>query len=77
VPRITPIDWKTLECIFLKSGFRFERQKGGHRSYIKDGVLRPVVIPTYKSIEPEIILSNMRTAKMDRKTYFKYLAECK
>ncbi|CAN2039970.1 Addiction module toxin, HicA family [Candidatus Magnetomoraceae bacterium gMMP-15] len=77
MPRITPVRWKILECIFKKAGFVFERQVGDHRIYIKPGCLRPVVIPTYKEIDHNIILSNMRTAKMNRKDYFKYLEQCR
>jgi hypothetical protein len=55
----------------------FERQEGGHRSYSKVGIPRPVVIPTYKEIDLDIIKSNMRTAQMDRKRYFELLRVCK
>jgi len=77
VPRITPVDRKTLECVFKKAGFVFDRGKGDHRSYVKPGCLRPVVIPKYKEIDIDIIKSNMRTAGMSRDEYFKYLTECK
>jgi len=77
MPRITPVHWKILECIFEKDGFIFDRQAGDHRSYIKPGVLRPVIIPTYKEVDDDIIHSNMRTAGMSRDQYFKYLKECK
>jgi predicted RNA binding protein YcfA (HicA-like mRNA interferase family) len=66
-----------LECIFLKDGFEFVRQKGDHKSYSKKGIARPVVIPTYKEIDTDIIKSNMRTAGMSREQYFKYLNQCK
>lgn len=77
MPRITPVCWKILECIFIKAGFSFSRQKGSHRAYTKDGVLRAVMIPTYSEIHLDIIQSNMRTAGIDRGTYFQYLEECK
>lgn len=77
MPRITPVHWKVLECIFVKDGFVFERQKGDHRSYVKPGVFRPIVIPTYKEVDHNIILSNMRTAKMSRQGYFELLTNCK
>ena len=77
MPRITPVSWQTLECIFIKAGFSFTRQKGDHRTYTKKDVLRPVIIPTYKEIQLDIIQSNMRTAGMNRKNYFQFLAECK
>ena len=77
MPRIAPVHWKTPECVFLKDGFVFERQTGDHRSYVKKGIPRPVVIPTYREIAVEIIRSNMRTAQMSRNRYFHLLRECK
>ncbi len=55
----------------------FHRQDGSHRAYWKDGILRPVIIPVYNEIDVDIIKSNMRTACLDRETYFKYLEKCK
>jgi predicted RNA binding protein YcfA (HicA-like mRNA interferase family) len=75
--RLKPIHWKVLECIFQKDGFVFERQEGDHRSYSKVGIPRPVVIPTYKEIDLDIIKSNMRTARMDRTRYFELLRACR
>ncbi len=78
MPRITPVHWKVLECIFQKAGFVFERHKrGDHRIYSKNGVNRPIVIPTYNEIQLNIIKSNMRTAGMTNKEYFKFLEGCK
>ena len=74
MPRLTPVHWKVLEQIFLKFSFVFERQVGSHRSYVKEGCARPVIIPTYTSIDVDIIKSNMRTARMDRDKYFELLA---
>ncbi|MEN6438184.1 MAG: type II toxin-antitoxin system HicA family toxin [Syntrophobacter sp.] len=76
-PRITPVHWKVLECIFLKDGFAFERQESSHRSYTKPGILRPVVIPTYNEIDDDIIRGLMRTAGLTRAKYFEYLEQCK
>ena len=77
MPRITPVHWKTLECVFRKDGFAFYRQESSHRSYVKQGILRPVIIPTYKELDIDIIKSNMRTAGMSRDRYFELLKECK
>ena len=77
MPRITPVHWKVLECIFQADGFEFHRQKGDHRVYTKQGIKRPIVIPTYKNIGPDIIHSCLRTAKMDRDRYFGLLKKCK
>ena len=76
-PRIVPVHWKVLECIFVKAGFVYDRQRGDHRAYVKAGCRQPVVIPTYKEIDADIILSNMRTALMNRKEYFEYWEQCR
>jgi predicted RNA binding protein YcfA (HicA-like mRNA interferase family) len=62
MPRITPVHWAVLEKVFLAAGFRFARQEGSHRSYIKPGVSRPIVIATYDEIPVAIIRNNLRTA---------------
>jgi len=77
MPRITPIHWKILECIFKKDGFSFDRQVGDHRCYVKAKIPRAIVIPTYSEVDVKIIRSNMRTAGMTRSKYFKFLKECK
>ena len=71
--RLKPTDWRTQEAIFVKFGFVFEREKGSHRSYTKEGVVRPVVIPKYSEVGLDIIRSNMRTAGMSRKEYMRLL----
>jgi predicted RNA binding protein YcfA (HicA-like mRNA interferase family) len=73
--KFTPIDWKTLERVFLAAGFRFARQEGSHRSYIKDGVTRPVVIPAYKEVPVFIIRNNLKTAGISRDEYFRLLEQ--
>lgn len=77
MPRITPVGWKTLECIFLKDGFVFDREQGDHCLYVKEGILRPVVIPKYSEIDVAIIRGNMRAAGMTREKYFNLLKQCK
>ena len=64
-----------MEKVFLAAGFRFARQKGSHRSYVKPGVLRPVVIPTYKEVPVAIIRNNLKTAGISRDDYFKLLEQ--
>lgn len=76
MPRITPIHWKIVECIFLKAGFKFKRQKGSHRAYVKKGCIRPIIIPTHDPVILDEIQSCMRTAKMSREEYFSYLKQC-
>jgi len=71
--RITPVHWRTLEKVFLAAGFRFARQEGSHRSYVKPGVSRPIVIPTYDEIPVSIIRNNLKTARISRDEYFRLL----
>ncbi|MGH9433486.1 MAG: type II toxin-antitoxin system HicA family toxin [Terriglobia bacterium] len=75
MPRITPIPWQTLEKVFLATGFRFERQEGSHRAYVKPGALRPVIIPAYKQVPVSIIRNNLKTAGISRDEYFRLLEE--
>ena len=75
MPRITPVHWRALERVFLVAGFRFARQEGSNRSYVKPGILRPVVIPTYKEVPVSIIRSNLKSAGISRDQYFDLLKE--
>ena len=77
MPRFTPESWRTVEAVFLAVGFRFVRQEGSHRSYVKPGVARPVVIPTYKEVPVFVIRNNLKTAGLSREEYFRLLARVK
>jgi len=71
--RLAPTNWQLPVKIFEADGFCFERKKGSHRSYIKEGILRPIIIPEYDEVGIDIIKSNMRTANMSRDRYFELL----
>lgn len=75
MPKFTPVDWKTLERVFVAAGFQFTRQEGSHRSYLKQGVVRPVVIPAYREIPVFIIRNNLKTAGISRDEYFRLLEQ--
>ncbi len=75
MPKFTPTDWRTLERVFLAAGFQFARQEGSHRSYVKAGVARPVVIPVYSEVPVFIIRNNLKTAGLSRDDYFRLLNE--
>ena len=77
MPRLTPLHWKVLDCIFKKYSFKFERETDTHRVYSKPTVNRPVIIPKYDEVGVDIIRCNMRTAGMTREEYFKLLEKCK
>ncbi|HOT90188.1 MAG TPA: type II toxin-antitoxin system HicA family toxin [Anaerolineae bacterium] len=75
MPKLTPVHWRKLEKVFLAAGFRFARQQGSHRSYVKAGIARPLVIPTYDEVPVSIIRNNLKTAGISREEYFKLLAD--
>lgn len=73
MPKLAPIDWKTLVRVFELDGFRVDRQSGSHVVLSKPGIKRPVIIPTYDEVGVPIIKSNMNTAGMSRERYFELL----
>ncbi len=64
-----------MEKVFQGAGFRFDRQEGSHRSYVKPGVARPVVIPTYRDVPVFVIRNNLKTAGLSRGEYFELLEQ--
>jgi len=77
MPRLAPVHWKTLECVFLRARFSFEAQRGSHRTYRRKGTPRPVVIPTYRAVPVFVIQNNLKTAGLSRDEYFALLEECR
>ncbi len=75
MPKFTPVEWQRLERVFLAAGFRFVRQEGSHRSYVRPGVARPVVIPAYREVPVFIIRNNLKTAEVSRGEYFRLLEQ--
>ena len=76
MPRITPIDYRTLIQVFELDGFRVVRQKGDHVIMTKPGVPRPVVIKTSpRKVPVAHIRTNMTTAGMSRDRYFELLEQ--
>jgi len=73
MPRIVPVHWRDLERVFLQAGYIFARQEGSHRSYVKEGVARPIVIPVYSEVPVAIIRNNLKTANISREEYFRLL----
>jgi len=77
MPRLTPVHWQVLECIFENDGWAFERQRGSHRSYTKPGKLRPLIIQAHREVDPAAIKSLIRQSGMTRERYFELLEVCK
>jgi len=70
---IRPVNFQRLIRVFEQDGFRFDRQEGDHRIYVKPGVRRPLVIPMYHAVPVFIIKNLLRTSGMSRAQYFELL----
>ena len=75
MPRIIPVDWKTLVRVFELYGCKYKRKKGSHHILICPGAKRAMVIPEYNEIDVEIIRNNMKTVDMTREQYFELLKQ--
>jgi len=76
MPKILPVSYKRLVCVFEKAGFILLRTKGDHLVYFKKGILRPVVIPMYDNVPIFIIKNLLRTTGFSREKYFELLNQC-
>ena len=70
---LTPIHWKIFEKFLLFIGCRFEREKGDHRIYWREGLKRPVVIPRDEELPVFIIRNNLRILGIDFEEYLEIL----
>lgn len=76
MPRLSPVDWRKLECVVRHAGFKFIRQVGSHRAYNKPGRIRPITIPEYPEISVNLISNIIKHAGISREEYFNYLSNC-
>lgn len=74
MPKLGPVDWRTLVRIFQMFGCQYKRKEGSHHVLRYAGARRAVVIPEYDEIDVEIIKNNMRTVNMTREQYFDLLS---
>jgi predicted RNA binding protein YcfA (HicA-like mRNA interferase family) len=70
---LRPVPYQQLIRVFEQEGFRFDRQSGDHRIYVKAGARRPLVIPTYRAVPVFIIKNLLRASGMSRERYFELL----
>ena len=73
MPKINPIHRKKLIKVFERGGWVLDRIEGDHLVYVKSGYVRPVIIPKAKEVQVFIIVNNLKTAKILREDYFKFL----
>lgn len=72
---LTPIHWKKFEKFLLFIGCRFEREKGDHRIYWREGLKRPVVIPRDGELPIFIIRNNLRILNINSEEYVEILKQ--
>jgi predicted RNA binding protein YcfA (HicA-like mRNA interferase family) len=75
MPKLKPIHSVLLAKVFVADGWEYKRTKGDHDCYTKPGFIRCIVVPRYEEVGVDIILCNLRTAKMSRERFFQLLAE--
>lgn len=68
---LAPIHWKKFDKFLVFVGCRFEREKGDHRIYWRDGLKRPVVIPRDNQIPIFVIRNNLRILGISVEEYLK------
>ena len=70
---LAAIHWKKFEKPLLFINCRFEREKGDHRIYWRDGLKRPVVIPRDAQLPVFIIRNNLRVLGISLEKYLEIL----
>lgn len=76
MPRVTPLSWQKLVCVFEQIGYHCAGQKGSHIKMEKPGVARPLIIPRYDDVGPDITMNLIRTAGITRQAFFSLLGNC-
>jgi predicted RNA binding protein YcfA (HicA-like mRNA interferase family) len=76
VPRLTPLHWRKIICVFEQLGYRIVGQQGSHIKLWKPGVGRPLIVPRYDEVGRDIILGLIRTAGITREAFLSLLQNC-
>jgi len=72
---LAPTHYKTLEKFVLHVGCRYVRQKGSHRIYWREGLQRPVILPTYRNVPPFVIRNILRQLGIRVEDFLRLLKE--
>lgn len=63
--------WKEIDKFLIDFGCIFVRQKGSHRVYKKDGVIKLLTLPEHKTVSTGVVLQIIRNLGIDRETFLK------
>ena len=72
---LKPVSRRTFEKFLAAVGCQFERQKGSHRIFSKQGLTRPVVVPARGTVGVFLIASNLRTLDIGVIEYLSILGD--
>jgi predicted RNA binding protein YcfA (HicA-like mRNA interferase family) len=70
---VAPISWKKFDKFLRYVGCEFKREKGDHRVYNRDGLLRPIIVPQDSQIPVFIIRNNLRVLNISTEEYLEIL----
>lgn len=76
MPRLVPLHWEKIICVFNKLGYQVKGQKGSHIKLEKPGVARPLIVPKYTQVGVPIISGLIKTAGINREAFFDLLERC-
>jgi predicted RNA binding protein YcfA (HicA-like mRNA interferase family) len=76
MPRLTPLSWQKVICVFEQVGYRQSGQKGSHIKLEKPGSARPLIVPRYSEIRLDILQGLIRTAGITRDAFLTLLENC-
>lgn len=76
MPRLVPLRWDKIVCVFRQIGYRQAGQKGSHIKLEKPGMARPLIVPKYDEVGIDIITNLIRTAGIDRNAFLSLLENC-
>jgi predicted RNA binding protein YcfA (HicA-like mRNA interferase family) len=68
---LVPADWRALERFLISVGCTFERQKGSHRVYWREGLVRPIILPAYKAVPVFVIRGILRQLGISVEDYLR------
>lgn len=76
MPRLTPLHWQKLVCVFEQLGYKWTGQRGSNIKLEKPGAARPLIVPRYAEVGVDVITTLIRTAGITRGAFFALLRNC-
>lgn len=70
---ISNFSWKDIDKFLISFGCEYKRQKGSHRIYKKDGIVKLISLPEHKNISVGVILQIIRNLNTDKETFLEMI----